>query len=1089
MSINAGTAMGYLDLDIKGFQNGIKAATQQLDIFNNNTATSGQKMEALGGVMKNAGANLTKFVSVPLLGVGALSIKTAVDFEAGMSKVQAISGATSEDMKKLEDMAKDMGATTKFSARDAADALSYMGMAGWKTEDMMNGLPGILDLAAAGGTDLALTSDIVTDGLTGLGLTAKDTGMFVDIMAATCANSNTSVELMGETLKYVGPVAGALGIEMDDLSVAIGLMGNAGIKGGQGGTALRAGLANLVKPTKEMKVAMEKYGVELVKNSDGSIDLMGTMENLRSTLGGLDQATQAQALATIFGKEAMSGWAAIVNASEGDFDKLTEAIANSEGKAKDMANTMQDNLKGAIDNLKSAFEGACIVIGERLIPMFQGLIEWLTDCLTWFNNLDEGTQTFIVAIGALVAAIGPFLMIGGTLLTMLPNMVEGFNLAKKAVIAFQGATLAVPIAIGALIAAVVGLIAVIGDNANALDFLQDKFGVFGIALGLICESITGVVQLTFGNMVIIITTAAKAIGAILTGKFNKVDDIVKEGWAKVENNTAKAMSNIAGETTNALDLIKSSTEQDLQSVVNTFDLAMNELPNLTRDNSSEMAKVFTENMQNLDEQSLMILRGTSDSMAVLFEGITSGMDNEQATKKFTANLESMATSGKFSANTLQKDIDKAMKLINENMLVESEAFKQIATNVFNEFKTIGQQGASEMADNVVAELQGMDQETFTQLTSMGTTWSGIFSGISLDGSMNTQQMKDAILNNLNSMGIDGATLINQLRTESTNHMNSMSNEADKATKDMSSKVDANTKSAKDKASKNTKDLATDVDKNTKDAKNKANTNTKGIATDTDTNTKKAASSANKNTAEGAKSVEQNMSKMSKDAKSNTSKIAKDTDTDFKKATKSIQQEATNMYNGAKQSFILLAQFAKQSGTDMYNGVRVSAEKMSSSAKTSASDMYRGVTTSTRLMANNAISDWNRVRNAYSVPITGKINITKTTTEVKVQKEAPASLGKSVLNKDVYKRAMLANDNLNTAFYSGQVANETTVSSIKKEIIFKLKNDSNPREKETKNEEKKITINNTYNSPKPSSIRELKMQDEIQMRRLAMQLGF
>ncbi len=442
-----------------------------------------------------------------------------------------------------------------------------MGMAGWKTEDMMNGLPGILDLAAAGGTDLALTSDIVTDGLTGLGLTAKDTGMFVDIMAATCANSNTSVELMGETLKYVGPVAGALGIEMDDLSVAIGLMGNAGIKGGQAGTALRAGLANLVKPTKEMKVAMEKYGVELVKNSDGSIDLMGTMENLRSTLGGLDQATQAQALATIFGKEAMSGWAAIVNASEGDFDKLTEAIANSEGKAKDMANTMQDNLKGAIDNLKSAFEGACIVIGERLIPMFQGLIEWLTDCLTWFNNLDEGTQTFIVAIGALaigalVAAIGPFLMIGGTLLTMLPNMVEGFNLAKKAVIAFQGATLAVPIAIGALIAAVVGLIACIGDNANALDFLQDKFGVFGIALDLICESIAGVVQLTFGNMVIIITTAAKAIGAILTGKFNKVDDIVKEGWAKVENNTAKAMSNIAGETTNALDLIKSSTEQD-----------------------------------------------------------------------------------------------------------------------------------------------------------------------------------------------------------------------------------------------------------------------------------------------------------------------------------------------------------------------------------------------------------------------------------------------------------------------------------------------------------------------------------------------
>lgn len=1089
MSINAGTAMGYLDLDIKGFQNGIKTATQQLDIFNNNTATSGQKMEALGGVMKSAGANLTKFVSVPLLGVGALSIKTAGDFQAGMSKVQAISGATSEDMKKLENMAKDMGATTKFSARDAADALSYMGMAGWKTEDMMNGLPGILDLAAAGGTDLALTSDIVTDGLTGLGLTAKDTGMFVDIMAATCANSNTSVELMGETLKYVGPVAGTLGIEMDDLSVAIGLMGNAGIKGGQAGTALRAGLANLVKPTKEMQVAMNKYGVELVKNSDGSVDLMGTMENLRSTLGGLDQATQAQALATIFGKEAMSGWAAIVNASEGDFDKLTEAIANSEGKAKDMATTMQDNLKGAIDNLKSAFEGACIVIGERLIPIFQGVVEWLTNALTWFNNLDKGTQTLIISIGGLVAAIGPMLMIGGTLLTMLPNMVTGFGMAKTATLALTGAITATPIAIGALVAAAVGLIAVIGDNANALNFLQEKFGVFGTILGAICEFIAGVVQLTFGNMIIIITTAAEAIGAILTGKFSKVDDIVKEGWAKVENNTAKAMSNIVAETSSALELIKASTQQDLQGVVNTFDLAMQELPNLTRDNASQVAKIFTENMQNLDEQSLTILRGTSDSMAVLFEGITTKMDNEQATKKFTANLESMATSGKFSADTLQQDIDKAMKLINENMLIEGEAFKQTATNVFNQFKTIGQQGASEMADNVVAELQGMDQETFTQLTSMGSTWSGIFNGISLDGSMNTQQMKDAILNNLNSMGIDGSTLINQLRTESTNHMNNMSNEADKATKDMSSKVDANTKSAKDKASKNTKDLATDVDKNTKDAKDKANSNTKNLANDVDKNTKKASTSANNNTKQAASSVKSNTDKMAKDAKTNTSKVATDTDADFKRANKSIQQESTNMYNGAKQSFTKLTQVAKQAGTDMYKGVSTSARMMASNAKGSASDMYNGVTTSTSRMASKAIADWNRIRSAYSVPITGKINITKTTTEVKVQREATSSLGRGILNKEVYKRAMLTNENLNTAFYSGQIANETTVSSIKKEIILKIKNDSKPREKETKNEEKKITINNTYNSPKPISIRELKRQDEIQMRRLAMQLGF
>nr|DAE54156.1 MAG TPA: minor tail protein [Caudoviricetes sp.] len=259
-------------------------------------------LNKLGDGMKNVGKKLTMGLTVPIAGIAAASTNTAMNFEAAMNEVSAISGTTGKDLSKLSDLAKEMGRTTKFSASESAEALKYMSMAGWKAEDMLAGLPGILNLAAAGGTDLALTSDIVTDGLTAMGLSAKDADKFVDIMAATCSNANTSIELMGETLKYAGPVAGALGIEMDDLSVAIGLMGNAGLKGSQAGTSLRAGLTNLVKPTKEMKSAMKKYGVELVKNADGSVDLMGTMTNLRSVLGELDETTQAQALATIFGK-------------------------------------------------------------------------------------------------------------------------------------------------------------------------------------------------------------------------------------------------------------------------------------------------------------------------------------------------------------------------------------------------------------------------------------------------------------------------------------------------------------------------------------------------------------------------------------------------------------------------------------------------------------------------------------------------------------------------------------------------------------------------------------------------------------------
>lgn len=411
-----------LKVKITADANGLKGALNGISKDISNVSKDFEGLKKVGEGISNIGKKLTMGLTLPIAGIGVASAKTAMDFEAGMNEVSAISGATGKDLEKLENLAKEMGATTKFSALESAEALKYMGMAGWKTEDMLNGLPGILNLASAGGTDLALTSDIVTDGLTALGMSAKDTGKFVDIMASTVSNSNTSIELMGETLKYVGPVAGSLGIEMDDLSVAIGLMGNAGLKGSQAGTSLRAGLTNLVKPTKEMKNAMEKYGVELVKNADGSVDLMGTMQNLRTVLGELDETTQAQALATIFGKEAMSGWSAIVNASEGDFNKLTEAIANSDGTAQSMADTMMQGAKGALTEMKSALEGVAITIGERLTPFIEKLADGISKLCTWFQNLSPATQTVIMVIAGLLALLGPLLILVGGAISLFANL-------------------------------------------------------------------------------------------------------------------------------------------------------------------------------------------------------------------------------------------------------------------------------------------------------------------------------------------------------------------------------------------------------------------------------------------------------------------------------------------------------------------------------------------------------------------------------------------------------------------------------------------------------------------------------------------
>ena len=280
-------------------------------------------------------------------------------------------------------------------------------MAGWKTGDMLEGIEPILNLAIASNEDLGTTSDIVTDALTGFGLKAKDAGMFSDVLAAASSNANTNVGMMGETFKYAAPVAGALGYNIQDTSLAIGLMANSGIKASQAGTALRAGLTNLVKPTDSMAAMMEKYGIS-VENSDGKMkSFREVMSDLREKMGGLDEATQASAVATIFGKEAMSGWLSIINASEGDFNKLANAIDNSEGATAKMSKTMSENAKGSLAEMRSALEGAAIKTFQALAPAITSVAKDITKLANSFSNLSPHTQEFIVKAGLAAIAMGP----------------------------------------------------------------------------------------------------------------------------------------------------------------------------------------------------------------------------------------------------------------------------------------------------------------------------------------------------------------------------------------------------------------------------------------------------------------------------------------------------------------------------------------------------------------------------------------------------------------------------------------------------------------------------------------------------------
>lgn len=313
------------------------------------------------------------------------TFNAGANFEAAMSQVEAVSGASADEMEKLNAKAKEMGETTKFSASQSAEAFNYMAMAGWKTEDMINGIGGIMNLAAASGADLATTSDIVTDALTAMGYSAKDAGRLADVMAAASSNANTNVEMMGATFQYAAPLVGALGYNMEDTAVAIGLMANAGIKGEKAGTALRSMLSRLASPPKATAEALDGLGISLTDSEGKMKPFAAIMEELRKKFAGLSETEQTATAKAISGQEAMSGLLAIVNAAPEDFDKLTKAVENSNGAAQNMADTMNDNVLGQITLLKSKVEGIMIKVFEKASGKIRAAVDSISKKLDEIN--------------------------------------------------------------------------------------------------------------------------------------------------------------------------------------------------------------------------------------------------------------------------------------------------------------------------------------------------------------------------------------------------------------------------------------------------------------------------------------------------------------------------------------------------------------------------------------------------------------------------------------------------------------------------------------------------------------------------------
>lgn len=419
---DVGSAVGYLLLDTSNWERGLKYARMGLKSFTDETASAADKWSAVGSSLGAVGKSLTLGATAPLLALGAAAVKVGNDFEAQMSRVRAIADADVTQFEQLKELALQLGAETAFSASEAAQGMENLASAGFTVNEIMQAMPGLLDLAASSGADLATATEIAASAVRGFGLEADQTGHVADVFAEAAARTNAQTEDMGEAMKYIAPVAAAMGQSIEETAAAIGIMSDAGIKGSQAGTSLRGAFSRLTKLTPEMSNVMEDLGLSFYDASGNMLPLNGIVSQLETNMSQLTQEQRNQALITLFGRDALSGMLALMNRGSGELVSLSESFKQAEGAAAEMSEVMLDNTSGAVEEMFGSLETLGIKVQQVLAPVITDVVHSLTGLINWLGSLDEGTLKLILTIAAVVAAVGPALIALGKIITAVTTI-------------------------------------------------------------------------------------------------------------------------------------------------------------------------------------------------------------------------------------------------------------------------------------------------------------------------------------------------------------------------------------------------------------------------------------------------------------------------------------------------------------------------------------------------------------------------------------------------------------------------------------------------------------------------------------------
>ena len=788
IAVDVGSAVGYLDLDITGFLAGLRSAQDEAALASKNLATKlGGNLTGFGKSMTAVGTTLTKNVSVPLAGIGVIGLKTAMDFEKGMSGVKAISGATGEELTALRDTAIDLGATTSFSAIEVVGAMTEMAKAGWNSQQIIDGMGGVLDATAASGESLSTVSTIVADAITSFGLEAKDSTKVADVLTQAANSGTIGIYDLGESFKYIAPVANAMGFRIEDVTTALTVMSKSGIKGSQAGTSLRTTLVNLADPTDEVAIAMDELGISIT-NQDGSFkSLNEIVGEMRGAFSGLTDEQKVYYASVFAGKEGMSGLLALLGLTQEEYDEVAESMENASGVAKDTAAIMQDNLSSKIEQLGGSLESLAIKLADFVIPYLQKFVEWLTGLVDKFTALDPETQKMILKFAGLAIAIGPIISILGKLVSGTGSLFTAFGKLSggfKAVAAGGKAGTGMLSKLGGAFAGVTGpviaVIAIIAILTAAFINLWKNNEEFRDKITEIWNQI----KETFSNLVQGIVDRLNSLGF----KFTSITDVLKAVWEGFCNFLAPIFEGVFQYIADTFDVIVNQVLAILDIFIALFKGDWEGVWEGIKTYFLNIWNYIIDWFQNIGNTLVGILdticgwfgttwSDTWNSIKTFFINIWNSISTWfQATltsiKNFFTNIwNGIASFLSTTWETIKSTFSNALTIIKTNVATAWDSIKTTIANVWNGIKTAISTALDTIKTTISNIWNSIKTTASTVWNSIKIAITNVWNGIKTSVSNAVDSVKTAVSNAFNSIKTTASNVWNGIKTAISDAVN------------------------------------------------------------------------------------------------------------------------------------------------------------------------------------------------------------------------------------------------------------------------------------------------------------------------------